>query len=116
MFPCRESYLHGRNLREMSALHRQLARTLATSMLPAGAAAAHGQGVDAAAAAELAAAAAAAAEAAAEGGLAPPSSAVQSVLRRAMAAGWADQVARRVRSAEYVQKVGGLAYTRMLIT
>jgi hypothetical protein len=39
------------------------------------------------------------------GPLPPPSPAVCDVLRRALAVGWCDQVARRVRSAEYVAKL-----------
>ncbi|KAK9834861.1 hypothetical protein WJX81_004510 [Elliptochloris bilobata] len=99
---CRDHYLHARNLCEAASLHTQLARALAR-------AAADGP------LAPVAAAMAAAAQALGNsqgsgineileppGGLPPPPAAVLQRLRRAIAAGWADQVARRVHSAEYL--------------
>lgn len=91
---CKSNFLHARNLREMSELQRQLKRLLRLQQTSAAlrnplVAELHGivtrDRLDDV--------------------LPPPSSAVQSVLRRAMAAGWADQVSRRVRSSEYVQRV-----------
>jgi ATP-dependent RNA helicase DHX37/DHR1 len=88
----RANFLHFRNLREAAALRRQLARVLgaaAAGLAPAGAAAA------------LAAPPAA-----------PPPRGALAPLARALAAGWADQVARRVRSAEHVAGAGGAAAAR----
>jgi ATP-dependent RNA helicase DHX37/DHR1 len=90
---CASARLQARGLREMSQLRRQLARTLQMQVAPS---------AGSALAARLQAEAAAAAGE--SGALRPPSSAVQALLRRAMAAGWADQVARRVRTAEHVRK------------
>jgi ATP-dependent RNA helicase DHX37/DHR1 len=92
---CRRSFLHFKNLREAAALHRQLARAL-----EAQAGAAPGNG--AAAPPRLSAAALAPA-----GGLPPPPPGVAEALRRALAAGWADQVARRVRSLDHIRAQGG---------
>lgn len=67
---CREHYLHAKNLREAAALHEQLLRQLAGSaLLPAKVLPK-----------SLAT-------------LVPPSQKVLLVLQRAIAAGWADQVA-----------------------
>jgi ATP-dependent RNA helicase DHX37/DHR1 len=88
----RANFLHFRNLREAAALRRQLARVLgaaAAGLAPAGAAAA------------LAVPPAA-----------PPPRGALAPLARALAAGWADQVARRVRSAEHVAGAGGAAAAR----
>ena len=103
MRACRDNFLHARNLREAAALHTQLARALACA--PADGPLA-----------PLAAALAAAGQALGSpqgiglqktleppGGLpSPPPPMVAHRLRRAIAAGWADQIARRVHSAEYV--------------
>ncbi|KAG2499784.1 hypothetical protein HYH03_002081 [Edaphochlamys debaryana] len=126
-------FLHGRNLREAADLHRQLLRVLAMQQAASTAAEADGDGGGGGAlAAELAEAAralaegmalpteAAAAAAAAggrrrkqPGGAAGPLTVatllpekVATVLRRALAAGWADQVARRVRSVAYLAQLG----------
>lgn len=118
----RDNFLHGRNLREMADLHRQLARCLATAQTSPLFAAASAAADDAPSgsgsggaprAADLAALLAAAAGGRAGHG-APLLSAVAAspalpsrvavALRRALAAGWSDQVARRVRSAEHVSK------------
>ena len=96
---CRRNFLHFKNLREAAALHKQLARTLEAQQArqPAGA------GVPALAAAGLAGG----------GPLPPPPPALQQALRQALAAGWADQVARRIRSIDYLrgqeQQVRGTA-------
>jgi hypothetical protein len=56
--------------------------------------------------AQLASAVAAATDAADAGApLPPPPAEVEGALRRALAAGWCDQVARRVRSAGYVARL-----------
>ncbi|GBF90232.1 ATP-dependent RNA helicase [Raphidocelis subcapitata] len=96
---CRQSFLHARHLKEMSALRRQLMRTLQQQQQ-------HRRTSDPAAAAlqaQLAAAVAAAGDA--PGPLPPPPAEVEGALRRALAAGWCDQIARRVRSAAYVARL-----------
>lgn len=92
----RDNWLHARNLREAAALHAQLARALAgaapdgpLALLAAAVAAARGHrggpagGPGDPPAWECLAPA---------GGLPPPPAAVAERLRRAVAAGWADQV------------------------
>ncbi len=71
---CRQQRLHARNLREAAALHRQLLRALAHSDLGIALQQSQQQ-------------------------LAAPSQTVTLALRRGIAAGWADRIARRVRSA-----------------
>jgi ATP-dependent RNA helicase DHX37/DHR1 len=101
---CRDNFLHARHLKEMSALRRQLMRTLQQQQV-------HRRTTDPAAAAlqaQLAAAVAAAADAGAGDAAAPlpaPGPEVEGALRRALAAGWCDQVAKRVRSAGYVARL-----------
>lgn len=111
---CKDNYLHARNLREAADLTRQLARCLAAAptsraaALPSASTTSSGKpAVNLAA--ELAAVAGAAkgqalhkALAARQGGRLP--TALCDLLRRALAVGWADQVARRVRSAEHVKR------------
>ncbi|GLC69391.1 hypothetical protein PLESTF_000824800 [Pleodorina starrii] len=118
-------FLHARNLREAADLHRQLLRVLAMQQVGASplAAAAPAAAAAATLVEELAAAAKElAASLALPGAVPPPPLAaaagagtdvssllperVAVVLRRALAAGWADQVARRVRSAEYLAQLG----------
>ncbi|EFJ47234.1 hypothetical protein VOLCADRAFT_120994 [Volvox carteri f. nagariensis] len=122
-------FLHARNLREAADLHRQLLRVLAMQQVgatpltaTAAPSAAGGSTLSeelAAAAKELAAALALPGAAAAHGGGGGGSPAaaggsvaavlpegIAAVLRRALAAGWADQVARRVRSSEYLAQLG----------
>ena len=100
---CRDNFLHVANLNEMSALRVQLVRILRTKMsLEGGAVSGH------------AGAAFLLRRSQAEGvtggpirldaSLQPPGVAVSTVLRRCLVAGWADQVARRMRSAEYVSQ------------
>ncbi|KAI8463435.1 MAG: P-loop containing nucleoside triphosphate hydrolase protein [Monoraphidium minutum] len=96
---CRDNYLAARQLKEMSALRRQLMGALKQQQHRAPRAAAA-----AALHARLAAAAAAAAGGP-SGPLPPPPQEVEDALRRAVAAGWCDQVARRVRSAEYAARL-----------
>ncbi|KAL4857499.1 ATP-dependent RNA helicase DEAH13 [Chlorella vulgaris] len=101
---CRSNFLHFRNLKEASALHKQLARMLQAQQAqrqqqqqqqqpPAPGAAPEAarpglalQGLDAS-----------------SGGLPPPPPLVLEALRRALAAGWADQVSRRIRSLDYLK-------------
>jgi ATP-dependent RNA helicase DHX37/DHR1 len=99
---CRSNFLHFRNLKEASALHKQLARMLQAQQQqrqqqqqqpPAPGAAPEAappglalQGLDAS-----------------SGGLPPPPPLVLEALRRALAAGWADQVSRRIRSLDYLK-------------
>lgn len=87
---CRRNFLHFRNLREAAALHKQLARQLEAQ-------GARQRGSSAAAPALALATGSAA------GPLPPPAPAVMEQLRRALAAGWADQVARRIRSIDYLR-------------
>lgn len=89
---CRRAFLHFRNLREASALHKQLARQLEAQQARATVSSASGD-----------AAAPSLSGAGGGGVLPPPPPAVCEALRRALAAGWADQVARRVRSADYLR-------------
>ncbi|GMH43272.1 hypothetical protein BSKO_11194 [Bryopsis sp. KO-2023] len=79
---CKRNFLHGRNLREMAALHLQLVSTLRRQKIP-GVCDVLGEGT----------------------GLALPDSGVLRKLRRVIAAGWCDRVARRVRSIEYLNKL-----------
>ena len=102
---CRRAFLHFRNLREAAALHKQLARQLEAQQARATVSSAAGAG----AAPSLAGAGA--------GGVLPsPPPAVCEALRRALAAGWADQIARRVRSIDYLrnqeQQARGVAVGR----
>lgn len=85
---CRRHHLHFRNLREAAALRKQLARTIHQQ---------HDQKDGIFASAVMVSDNLMAVPAS------PPPVAVLEALRRAMAAGWADQVARRVRSLEYVK-------------
>lgn len=90
---CQRNFLHSRNLKEMAELTRQLSRTLRqqgyTDNHAGGTLGEYLQDEQ-----ELIASLRLA-----------PSSEVQAILRRAAAAGWADQVSRRMRSAAYVQKL-----------
>ncbi|DBB17318.1 TPA: hypothetical protein ACH3X3_014362 [Trebouxia sp. C0006] len=89
---CRQHHLHARNLREMSALFAQLARAVLQhpphqqqglkGSRPMGAALSAGDAE----------------------GLPAPSPFIVKELRKALAAGWADQVARRVRAQEQVSE------------
>ncbi|GIL53593.1 hypothetical protein Vafri_9207 [Volvox africanus] len=107
-------FLHSKNLREAADLHRQLLRVLAMQQVGAVAAAAAAGGALAeelaAAAKDLAASLALpgalpTTAAAAAGGAALVPERVALVLRRALAAGWADQVAKRARSSEYLAQL-----------
>lgn len=103
---CRRNFLHFRNLREAAALHKQLARQLEAQ------GARQRSGPTSSSTSAAAAAPALALGAGGAGGpLPPPAPAVMEQLRRALAAGWADQVARRIRSIDYLraqeQQVGG---------
>ncbi|KAK9848573.1 hypothetical protein WJX84_001989, partial [Apatococcus fuscideae] len=88
---CRDNFLHARNLREMGAARRQLAGIMSLSLASAagrkaiaGRRRAHPAGQDAL-------------QQAVEGSVAKdPGKHVLECLRRAIAAGWADQIARRV--------------------
>jgi hypothetical protein len=95
---CRDAFLHTRHLREMADLRKQLARTL-VQVQQGKALGGAGLGIAAAGpdaqAGSVLAAVSAVVEAAGEllsTQLPPPSRAVQDLLRRATAAGWADQV------------------------
>jgi ATP-dependent RNA helicase DHX37/DHR1 len=92
---CRANHLHFRNLREASALRKQLARIVAsqTATMPS-------LQTAAAAAAEKATLAATLQQTPAS----PPPLAALQALRKALTAGWADHVARRVRSLDYVMR------------
>ncbi|CAG9465679.1 unnamed protein product [Pedinophyceae sp. YPF-701] len=98
---CKEHFMHGRNLREAAALHRQLARSLTASggfvRRVGGSGAAAQAWADAARRVAAAAASATVAE--------PPAAWVEGRLRRAIAAGWADRTGRRVRTAEYLARM-----------
>ncbi|GLI67102.1 hypothetical protein VaNZ11_011307, partial [Volvox africanus] len=112
-------FLHSKNLREAADLHRQLLRVLAMQQVGAAAAAAATSSTAAggALAEELAAAAKELAASLALPVAAPGTSAIAAgvatlvpervavVLRRALAAGWADQVAKRARSSEYLAQL-----------
>ncbi|KXZ53731.1 hypothetical protein GPECTOR_6g648 [Gonium pectorale] len=93
---------------ELAAAAREIVAAMAVPTATAAAAAVGSAGRGAAAAAATAAAAAlsgpAASAAAGVAALLPER--VAAVLRRALAAGWADQVARRMRSAEYLAQLG----------
>ncbi|KAK9814452.1 hypothetical protein WJX72_006123 [[Myrmecia] bisecta] len=96
---CRDHFLHARNLREMAALRAQLARIVAQQLAATAGGPEAGLPSLKVDARELAKA------------LAPPPQKLVKQLQRAIAAGWADQVARRVRSTEHVasaaEKAGG---------
>lgn len=95
---CRRNFLHFRNLREAAALHKQLARTLESQRARQARQAASSDGSAAAAPPSLAVAGLAGGAA-----LPPPPPGVLEALRKALAAGWADQVARRIRSIDYLR-------------
>lgn len=98
---CRRHFLHFRNLREAAALHKQLARTLEAQQARQARQAqqaASGEGGPSPAPPALAAAGLAGGAA-----LPPPPPGVLEALRKALAAGWADQVARRIRSIDYLR-------------
>ncbi|KAK9844506.1 hypothetical protein WJX74_003358 [Apatococcus lobatus] len=98
---CRDNFLHARNLREMGAARRQLARILSLNLASAaGRKSIAGQRSSAVAAHD--------ALKQAVGGTVTkdPSKSVLECLRRAIAAGWADQVARRVHATFIKPKSG----------
>ncbi|EIE25583.1 P-loop containing nucleoside triphosphate hydrolase protein [Coccomyxa subellipsoidea C-169] len=86
---CRDTYLHSRNLREACALHRQLVHLLQQMGDKIGAFCAGTAMQDLLRSADT---------------LDKPSPTVLMQLQRAIAAGWADQISRRVHSIEYVQE------------
>jgi ATP-dependent RNA helicase DHX37/DHR1 len=101
---CRRNFLHFRNLREAAALYKQLARTLEVQQVGAARRAAAGSnGNDTPTAPAPAALVLTVGGLSGGGPLPPPPPAVLEVLRRALAAGWADQIARRIRSLEYIR-------------
>lgn len=120
---CAQHFLHARNLREAADLHRQLLRVLSSSSSSTSGAAAGGDGRGPPKARQQPDAGFGAASGGLGGELADearrlggaggmlaavreaPSERVLALLRRAIAAGWADQVARRVRTAEYLQQL-----------
>lgn len=79
---CRKNYMHRRNLREMSSLHRQLVATFNRQKMPNDSKRIR-----------------------TEASLPIPRKTIERKLCQAIAAGWCDQVARRVRSVEYLNKL-----------
>jgi ATP-dependent RNA helicase DHX37/DHR1 len=80
---CRKHHLHYRNLKEASALRRQLTRTV-TASLSSLQPTTNNNDINTT--------------------LPPPSTAVLVALRHALTAGWCDSVARRVRSIDHINK------------
>ncbi|MEW5308530.1 MAG: hypothetical protein WDW38_000482 [Sanguina aurantia] len=115
---CRDNFMHARNLREMVELHKQLNTVIMRHpqnelqrqrQERSGSSSGSSRGgesppPDGGLANQLAAVALSLGEGLMAASHRPPSAAVQQCLRRAMAAGWADQVALRVRSSDYLQK------------
>jgi ATP-dependent RNA helicase DHX37/DHR1 len=110
---CADNFLHARHLREMSQLRQQLGRTLlqlqqqqqGAAHLPAAAAAiGSSQGAQQLLQQLMGAVQQVGQEQLVQP-LPQPPPAVLDVLRRALAAGWCDQVSRRVRSADYIARM-----------
>ncbi|CAD7700877.1 unnamed protein product [Ostreobium quekettii] len=92
---CRRNFMHSRTLHEMAALHRQLMRDLLRQRLP-GSEGLMGDAVGGTGLTNLMA----------KGiGLKDPAGRILICLKKAIAAGWCDRVARRVRSVEYLKRL-----------
>lgn len=99
----RTNFLVAKNLREMSDLHKQLRRIVGSLKPDRIRESMRGRDLEAAGPILRAMRAVATGEFGALGPLTGrPSEAVETKLRRALAAGWADHVARRIKSAEFV--------------
>lgn len=103
---CRQHWLHENHLRDMAALHLQLSRVVA---LPSVVAAARSAGL---ASADVLQGLQDTAALVSDAPLQACSASGVELLRRCVAAGWSDQVARRMRTAEYLDQLANQARSR----